>query len=142
MSYTKKTWHDGDTITASGLNNMETGIKNNEIAAAAAAAAAANAAPLHVPFEIIVDGQGNMSATTTADYATVRAAVIAGRTVIADVTAPGGLRLRVQLWGWNDTDLFFSVQIMPDSGATTAEYYSMYWSAIEVLFVPKTVALT
>jgi len=135
MSYTKKTWHDGDTITAAGLNNMETGIKANETAAAAAAA-------LLVPFEVTVDGQGNMSASTDADYATVRAAVIAGRTVIADVTAPGGLRLRVQLWGWNDTDLFFAVMIMPDSAAAEAEYYSIYWSAIQVLFVPKKVALS
>lgn len=142
MSYTKKTWHDGDTITAAGLNNMETGIKNNETAAAAAAAAAANAAPLLVPFEIIVDGQGNMSATTTADYATVRAAVIAGRTVIADVTAPGNMKLRVQTWGYSDTDLFFAVLMMPNSGATQAEYYSVYWSASEILFRPKTVPLT
>ena len=142
MSYTKKTWHDGDTITAAGLNNMETGIKDNETAAAAAAAAAANAAPLHVPFEIVVDGQGNMSATTTADYATVRAAVIAKRTVIADVTAPGIMNLFVQNWGYNDTDLFFAVQMMPNSGASSAEYYSLYWSASQVLLIPKTVPLT
>lgn len=142
MSYTKKTWHDGDTITAAGLNNMETGIKNADTAAAAAAADAADAVALLVPFEVVVDGQGNMSVSTTADYSTVRAAAIAGRTVIADVTAPGGLRLRVQLWGWNDTDLFFAVLMMPNSGAAVAEFYSIYWSATQVLFIPKTVALS
>lgn len=142
MSYTKKTWHDGDIITATGLNNMETGIKNADTAAAAAEASAASAAPLHVPFTLAVDGEGHMSATTTEDYATVRAAAIAKRTVIADVAGPGGMLVMSPLWGYNDTDLFFSVQIMPDSSATTAEYYCLYWSAIEVLFVPKTVALT
>lgn len=148
MSYTKKTWHDGDTITAAGLNNMETGIKNNDTAVAAAASAAAaasdaaaDAAPLHVPFTMAVDGEGHMSVTTTADYATVRAAAIAKRTVIADVAVPGGMLVMSPLWGYNDTDLFFSVQIMPDSGASAAEFYSMYWSATQVLFIAKTVAL-
>lgn len=28
MSYTKKTWASGDTVTSSALNNMETGIDN------------------------------------------------------------------------------------------------------------------
>ena len=28
MSYTKKTWQSGDTVTSSALNNMETGIDN------------------------------------------------------------------------------------------------------------------
>jgi len=30
MSYTKTTWSTGDTITAEKLNNIETGIKNND----------------------------------------------------------------------------------------------------------------
>ncbi len=30
MSYTKTTWLTGDTITAEKLNNIETGIKNND----------------------------------------------------------------------------------------------------------------
>lgn len=32
MAYTKTTWADGDVITATKLNNAETGIKNNDTA--------------------------------------------------------------------------------------------------------------
>lgn len=34
MSYTKKTWQTGDTITSAALNNMENGIKAHDDAIA------------------------------------------------------------------------------------------------------------
>lgn len=93
MSYTKNTWHDGDTITAAGLNNMETGIKNADTAASAAAAAAADAVagiPVRVPFTLTVDAQtGAMSATTDADFSETCSAVSAGNLVWADVIVNG-----------------------------------------------------
>lgn len=30
MAYNKNTWQDGDVITASGMNNMENGIEDND----------------------------------------------------------------------------------------------------------------
>ena len=135
MSYTKNSWSTGDTITATKLNHLEQGVYDTDAAAAAAG-------PLLVPFTVTVDGEGNMSASTEADYAAVRAQVVAGRTVIADVTAPGGINIRVQCWGFNETDLFFAILMMPSSTHTSAEFYSLYWSAVEVLFIPHTVALT
>ena len=132
ISYPKNSWSTGDTITAAKLNRIENGIYDTDAAATAAG-------PLLVPFTVAVDEQGHMSATTTASYATVRAAAEAGRTVIADATVPGGMTLRVPCWGFNETDLFFALLMMPDSGAETAEYYSVYWSAVRVLFVPHTV---
>lgn len=78
MSYTKKTWHDGDTITAAGLNNMETGIKNNDTAVAAAT-------PYYVPFSVSDDG-GTPVASTTASFADVKAVVQAKkRPVTAEI---------------------------------------------------------
>ena len=133
MIYTKNSWSTGDTITAAKLNHLEQGVYD---------ASEGAGGTVRVPFEITVDGQGNMSATTVADYSEVRAAAIAGRTVIADCSGPGGMKILAPLWGFNDTDLFFAVLIMPDSGATAANYYSMYWSAVQVLFVPKTMALS
>jgi len=135
MSYSKNSWSTGDTITATKLNHLEQGVYDTDAAADAAG-------PLLVPFAVTVDGEGNMSASTEADYAAVLAQAVAGRTVIADVTIPGGMTLRVPCWGFNDTDLFFSLQMMPNSTAETAEYYSVYWSAVRVLFVPHTVALS
>lgn len=67
MSYTKKTWHDGDIITAEGLNNMETGIKNADTAAAAAA-------PFDVDFQVAYT-EGAYTATTDTDFSTALAAV-------------------------------------------------------------------
>lgn len=129
MSYDKKTWAPKDKITSTALNNIEAQTAQNET--------------LHVPFTISVDpSTGAMSATTTEDYATVRAAALTGRTVIADVTAPGNMTLRIPMFGYNDTELFFAIQFMPNAGDTAAEYYSVYWSAEDILLIKKTVPLT
>jgi hypothetical protein len=67
MSYTKKTWHDGDIITAAGLNNMETGIKNADNAVAAAT-------PFDVNFQVAYT-EGEYTATTDADFSAALSAV-------------------------------------------------------------------
>ena len=134
MSYTKNSWSTGDTITAAKLNHLEQGVYDTDAAAAAAG-------PLLVPFTVTVDGEGNMSASTEADYAAVRAQAVAGRTVVAGVTGPGGRTIRVQCLGINETDLFFWIMMMPSSTSEAAEFYSIYWRAVAVLFIPHTVAL-
>lgn len=134
MSYTKNSWSTGDTITAAKLNHLEQGVYDTDAAAVAAG-------PLLVPFTVTV-GEGGMSASTEADFAAVRAQAVAGRTVIADVTVPGGMTIRVQCMGINETDLFFWIMMMPSSTSEEAEFYSIYWSAVEVLFIPHTVALS
>lgn len=77
MSYTKKTWHDGDTITAAGLNNMETGIKNADTAAAAAA-------PYDVNFQVN-ENEGTYTATTDADFSAALSAVQGKKSIRAFV---------------------------------------------------------
>lgn len=83
MSYVKKTWASGDTITSAALNNIENGVEANETAAASAASSAAAATPVHVPFTL-TSGAGGVDGTTTATFAEVAADVLAGKTVIAE----------------------------------------------------------
>lgn len=140
MSYTQNTWHDGDTITASGLNNMETGIKNADTAASAAAAAAANAAPMHVPFTVTIGEGGILETTTTANYADVRAAYEAERTVEAVVTLPGGgaVMRTTTVIAASDSLTFDGVA----SNGSTASLYQITFSASDPVAVvlPLTVA--
>ena len=75
MSYTKKTWAAGDTVTSSALNNMETGID-----------AAAN------PFIVTLtptaqDFSGTMDKTPTE----IDAAIQAGRRIQFSIPSIGGL---------------------------------------------------
>ena len=83
MSYTPTSWANGDTITAENLNKNEQGTQ-------AAAAAADAATPVHVPFSVTTNA-GGATGTTTATFADVAADVVAGKTVIADVTLNDGL---------------------------------------------------
>lgn len=131
MSYSKNSWSTGDTITATKLNHLEDGVYNTDAAATAAG-------PLLVPFTAEIDEQGNITLSTEADYATTRAAALAGRTVIANVTV-ADMTTRFPLWGINDTDLFFSGVIMPDSEGTEAMFQNIYWSAVTVLFRSKSI---
>lgn len=70
MSYTKKTWHDGDVITAAALNNIENQTAQNE--------------PLYVPFTV---GESGDTVSTTAVFSEVKAAYLSGRSLIAEVSA-------------------------------------------------------
>lgn len=82
MSYTKNNWANGDTITAEKLNHAESGIFANDAAAAAAM-------PLDVPVTVTMEDDTPV-ATTDASFATVKAAVVAGRNVRSVITLPGG----------------------------------------------------
>ena len=82
MSYTKNTWANGDTITATKLNSMETGIYNADTAAASAASTASSAAakvPLVISAEATLNGSvftpTNIDATPTIVAAAVTAKI-------------------------------------------------------------------
>lgn len=87
MSYVKKNWAPRDKITSAALNNIENGVEANDTAAAAAT-------PLRVPFTLEEDE----SITTTATFADVKAAVVAGRDATADIAMETDL-LRLPLKG-------------------------------------------
>lgn len=75
MSYTKKTWASGDTVTSAALNNMEDGID-----------AAAN------PFVVtLTPTAADMSGTMDKTPAEIDTAIQAGRRIQFSVPSIGGL---------------------------------------------------
>lgn len=74
MSYTKKTWHDGDVITAAALNNLENQTALNE--------------PFRIPFALtFVDDTPVV--TTTVTFEAAKAAKLAGQSLVALVSMEG-----------------------------------------------------
>ena len=77
MSYNKKTWAEGDKITSAALNNMEDELEQLDASQ-----------PMTVSFVITeVDGQETVTADKT--FAAVKAAVMAGASVSADIVWQG-----------------------------------------------------
>lgn len=139
MSYTKKTWHDGDTITAAGLNNMETGIKNNDTAVAAAT-------PFVVPVTITMDGDTPV-ATPSVTFAQVKDAYAAGRPLSAELALPedvGYLTLQQRITDKKTNQSMFSFSDVADfsgTGETPApSFYEFVMTAAgaEVRIIPLT----
>ena len=95
MSYTKKTWASGDTVTSSALNNMETGIDN-----------AAN------PFIVtLTPTETDFSGTMDKTCAEIFAAYQAGKRIVASVQ------------GVTQTDLLVEASYYEVDVATISVYF-------------------
>lgn len=118
MSYVKKTWASGDTVTSSALNNMETGIEN-----------AAN------PFIVTltptdVDYSGVMDKT----WEEINSAFEAGRKIVFVVNA-GSYTARATadevVWTSGDDYPSIGARIIDANNNIIIFAYIPYWSAGE-----------
>lgn len=124
MSYVKKTWASGDTITSAALNNIENQVATNE--------------PFRIPFTLTFVDEAPV-VTTTVAFAAAKAAKLAGQSLIA-LASMEGLEFTLPLAATSNpedpSDFLFSAAINMNGADETPEptLYRIDFSANNATF--------
>ena len=109
MSYVKKTWASGDTITSAALNNIEGQIATNE--------------PFRIPFSLTFVDDAPV-VTTAVTFEAAKAAKLAGR-ILEAIVSMEGLEITLPLAATSNpedpSDFLFSAAINMNGADETPE---------------------